>query len=179
MTGRTASAGMDVAPGSLRQRVSRAALRVAAALAVLVVALGIGMRVVPLDAADWHTDPLGAPRSGAPNGYLVLPEGMNAPADRMMAPRNVPALELMTRFDAVALAAPRVERVAGSPQLLFATYVQRSAVFGFPDYISVRAVEGEDGAALAIWSRSRFGYSDLGVNRRRVEAWLAALDSGK
>lgn len=179
MTGRTASASMELAPGSLRQRVVRVAGRIVAAVVVLVIALAIGMRVVPLNPTEWHTDPLGAARSGAPNDYLVLPQGMNSPADRMMVPRSMPALDLMTRFDAIALATPRVERIAGGPQLLFATYVQRSAVFGFPDYISVRAVEGEDGAALAIWSRSRFGYSDLGVNRRRVEGWLATLDGDK
>jgi len=47
-------------------------------------------------------------------------------------------------------------------------------MFGWPDYISVRAVAVEGGAALAVWSRSRYGYSDMGVNRARVGRWLAA-----
>jgi len=179
MSGRAASMRGGPVPVSLWHRLWRIAGRVAVALAVVALTLGVGLRLVPSDPAEWHADPLGAVRSGAPNDYLVLPQGMNAPADRTMAPVQVPALDLMSRFDAIALAAPRVERIAGGPQLLFATYVQRSAVFGFPDYISVRAVEGEDGAALAIWSRARFGYSDLGVNRKRVEDWLAQLGSGR
>jgi uncharacterized protein (DUF1499 family) len=32
-----------------------------------------------------------------------------------------------------------------------------------------------DGSTIAIYSRSRFGYSDLGVNQRRVEEWMTAL----
>lgn len=175
----TAPADAGRAAGGLRHRLTRIARRLGLALAILAAGLGTGMRLAPDDPAVWHTDPLGAVRSGAPNDYLVLPEGMNGPADRSMAPRAVSALELMTQFDGVALAAPRVQRIAGGPQLLFATYVQRSALFGFPDYISVRAVEGEDGAALAVWSRARFGYADLGVNRARVEGWLAALDGGR
>ncbi len=65
---------------------------------------------------------------------------------------------------------------------LMITYVQRSRVFGFPDCLTVKAVAiestGEAGAGLIIWSRARYGRSDFGVNRARVEAWLAALDRG-
>ncbi|MEL6267324.1 MAG: DUF1499 domain-containing protein, partial [Pseudomonadota bacterium] len=63
-----------------------------------------------------------------------------------------------------------VEVVAGSAAEGFVTYVQTSRIVGFPDYVSARTVEG----GIAVWSRSRYGYSDLGVNRARVEDWLAA-----
>ena len=62
--------------------------------------------------------------------------------------------------------------VAGDPASLMITYVQRSAIIGFPDYITVKALELPDGSALAIFSRSRFGSSDFGVNEARVVAWL-------
>jgi uncharacterized protein (DUF1499 family) len=84
----------------------------------------------------------------------------------------------MERLHAIATGEPRTEVVAGSPQEGHVTYVQRSLVFGFPDYISVRAMETEGGTALAVFSRARFGHSDLGVNRERVERWLEALGSG-
>jgi uncharacterized protein (DUF1499 family) len=32
-----------------------------------------------------------------------------------------------------------------------------------------------DASNLVIWSRSVYGRSDLGVNRKRTESWLAAL----
>jgi uncharacterized protein (DUF1499 family) len=31
-------------------------------------------------------------------------------------------------------------------------------------------------ATLAVYSRSRYGRRDFGVNAKRVEAWLAALE---
>ncbi len=156
-----------------------------AALAGLVAALvlvGAGCAMiwtVEHDPARWHVDPLAAERTGRPNDYLAAPEGMAAaPVDRVVAPVDASPAALMDRLHAVATAEPRVSVVAGRPEDLFVTYVQRSAVFGFPDYVSVRAVPAGEGAAPAIWSRARFGYSDLGVNRARVERWLAALSGG-
>jgi len=67
--------------------------------------------------------------------------------------------------------------VAGDLDSLMITYVQRSRVFGFPDYLTVRAVATAGGAGLIIWSRARYGRGDFGVNRARVEAWLALLDA--
>jgi uncharacterized protein (DUF1499 family) len=53
---------------------------------------------------------------------------------------------------------------------------QRSRLFGFPDRIDVEVVpDGEHSAMLAIYSRSRYGYYDLGANRRRVEEWLRRI----
>ena len=89
---------------------------------------------------------------------------------------------LLARFDAIARAQPRTRLLAGDPDSLMITYVQRSRVFGFPDYLTAKAVAvesgtGEGGAGLIIWSRARYGRGDFGVNRARVEAWLALLDA--
>jgi uncharacterized protein (DUF1499 family) len=61
--------------------------------------------------------------------------------------------------------------LAGSVEEGRMTWVARSALWGFPDYITAEA--GPKG--LAVWSRLRFGRSDLGVNRARLEDWLARL----
>jgi uncharacterized protein (DUF1499 family) len=151
----------------------------AALLAALVagaVVLAIVMRWVQDDPAVWHVDPAAAARTGAPNDYLVAPQGATAAQpDRLAEVHPFLPRELLQRFDAVASAAPRTERIAGSPDEGLVTYVQRSRVFGFPDYVSVRAVEVPGGSALIVWSRSRFGYGDFGVNKARVEGWLAGL----
>jgi uncharacterized protein (DUF1499 family) len=56
--------------------------------------------------------------------------------------------------------------------------VERSAVFNFPDVVAAEVVEdGPVGAGLFLYSRSLFGWSDLGVNRRRVQAWVEAFDA--
>ena len=44
---------------------------------------------------------------------------------------------------------------------------------GFPDYTTVQLKDDR----LMIWARLRFGRSDLGVNRRRVDRWLADLEA--
>jgi uncharacterized protein (DUF1499 family) len=141
------------------------------------IAVAIIMRLVPDDPADWHIDPATAERADAPNDYLVAPEGATAARpDRTAEVHALPPGELLRRFDAVATGAPRTERIAGTPDEGWITYVQRSRVFGFPDYVSVRALDVPGGSALVVWSRSRFGYGDFGVNKDRVEGWLAALD---
>ena len=57
-------------------------------------------------------------------------------------------------------------------------YVARSAVFNFPDLIMAQVQkDGADGSRLILYSRSVYGESDLGVNRKRVETWLAALQT--
>ena len=145
-------------------------------LVVGVLAVAVWMRAVPDDPAVWHVDPRAAERTGRPNDWLLAPEGLTTAApDAIAAVHPVPPGELMARFDAVAMQAPRTRRIAGGPEALTATYVQRSRIFGFPDYVSVRALTAAGGSALVVWSRSRYGHGDLGVNRSRVEAWASAV----
>ena len=139
----------------------------------------LGVRTVGHDPTRWHVDPLTAERTGKPNDFLAAPAGMTAAVpDRSLGVLGDTATGLMASLHEVAIAAPRTTVVAGRPEELFVTYVQRSAVMGFPDYVSVRAVAIEGGATLAIWSRARFGRSDFGVNAARVRRWLAVLEAG-
>ncbi len=131
------------------------------------------------DPARWHVDPAAARPGSNPNEYLAAPRGATAaPADAQTRLYLESPRALLARFDAIARAQPRTRVVAGDPDSLMITYVQRSRVFGFPDYLTVKAMAMEGGAGLIIWSRARYGRSDFGVNRARVEAWLAALDRG-
>ncbi|WP_170125317.1 DUF1499 domain-containing protein [Jannaschia seohaensis] len=130
------------------------------------------VRTAPMDPETWHADPEAGARTGKPNDYLVA-EGGDRPALRLdRAPQEVAA-----QFDEIAMADERVERIAGSPDEGHVTYVQRSRLMGFPDAISVKVSPEGDGARVSVWSRSRYGHSDLGVNRERVERWLSALES--
>lgn len=150
----------------------RLALWLVAGLVLAAAAAAAWVRLAPEDPALWHVDPLTAPDTGRPNAWRVLPEGGDAVAPVF----DLPPVALAARLDAIALAEPRTRRLAGSPEALHATYVQRSRLWGFPDYVSVRVLDaGEGRSTLAIFSRARFGQSDLGVNRARVEKWLAAL----
>lgn len=140
----------------------RAALGVLAVVAVA--ALG-WIRLAPSEAARWHVDPAAAPDPGRA-GHRV------PPGEAVFA---APPEAVLSAFDAVALGAPRTRRLAGGPGQGRITYVSRSRVFGFPDYTTVAALPAGGGTTLAVLGRLRFGQSDTGVNRRRIEGWLAEL----
>ncbi|KIT17832.1 DUF1499 domain-containing protein [Jannaschia aquimarina] len=129
------------------------------------------IRYSGMEAEDWHVDPESGSRTGRPNEFVVAEGGDMEPVMRAEAPAA-----LLARLDEIALAEPNTERLAGSPEEGLVTYVQRSDLMQFPDAISVKAEAAGDGSRLTIWSRSRYGYSDAGVNRARVERWLEALE---
>jgi uncharacterized protein (DUF1499 family) len=115
-------------------------------------------------------------RPATPNTALAAPEGFDPPPDIVTPPYPVPADRLFALVDEVAGSQPRTFQAAEYPGDLQAHYVARSAVFNFPDLIMVQVVKaGPDRSGLIVYSRSVYGHSDLGVNRKRVEAWLAAL----
>jgi len=138
------------------------------------------IRTVPSDPAVWHVDPLTAPVSETPNSYRVAPEGLSDQPIDMVAPiYAIDAATLAAAFDAFVMGQPRVERLAGTVEEGWITYIQRTEQLRFPDYISVRFYDLEDSglATLALYSRSRFGYSDMGVNAARVQSWLTSIQS--
>jgi hypothetical protein len=130
------------------------------------------VRLAPLDPADWHLDPeLVAPRT-SPNEYRHPPAG-TAPDVWATDP-----VTLADRMIDAALAEPRTRVMAGGPETGLVTLVQRSALFGFPDVITIETAPVQGGAALTVWSRSVYGYGDQGVNAARVARWLAAGTKG-
>jgi uncharacterized protein (DUF1499 family) len=145
-----------------------------AALAILIlVVVGLAYVRFARDAASvWHVDPLTVTRGPDPNQYLVR----DGDGDIDSPVFDEDAAVLARRFDGVAMSMPRVTRLEGGPDQLWMTYIQRSKWIGFPDYISVRALPAEpSGAKLVVYSRSRYGRGDLGVNQERITKWLAAL----
>jgi len=148
-------------------------------LAVVGTGASIGIRSAEVKPSDWHVDPTTAPSTGNPNWYRLTPD--SAPADRDAerdgsAPVfDVDTAKLAAAFDAVALGDDRVEVLAGSAADGYVTYVQRSALFGFPDFVSVKFVDVDGGSSLSIFSRSKYGKSDLNVNEKRVTRWMAAI----
>jgi uncharacterized protein (DUF1499 family) len=147
-------------------------VRTAVVILLLAVAAGLlYIRFAPSDPARWHTDPMTAPVPGM-NGWLVRDGEGSAPAPVFVATPEA----VLDALDGVAMASPRTERLAGSAAEGRITWVTRSRLVGFPDYTTATAVEGEGGTRLVIHGRQRFGSGDWGVNRARVEDWLARLD---
>ena len=128
------------------------------------------IRLAPSDPVRWHPDPLAAPLPTT-NGWLIRPEGGNAGSPVLA----LDAAAVLTALDAIAMATPRTTRLAGSVAEGRITYVTRSNLIGFPDYTTVAVVPVPGGTALVIYARQRFGTGDMGVNRARVESWLAQM----
>ncbi len=149
------------------------------AIVLIGAAIAVSVRRAPSDPAQWHVDPLTASITGKPNWYRLLPASaaVERDADRdAVAPMfSQSAAAVSSALDQVALDDTSVDVLAGSADEGHVTYVQRSTLFGFPDYNSVRFIDlPEGGSTLAFYARARYGQSDLDVNRKRVTKWIDA-----
>ncbi|HCP80555.1 MAG TPA: DUF1499 domain-containing protein [Octadecabacter sp.] len=138
-----------------------------------IVALGVYVRLAPSSPSVWHkTFPPQSPgQRQLAGGYQIVLKAA-APEATLVA------------LDALIMATPRTTRLAGAPAEGMTTYITRSRVFGFPDYTTVWAGpddtdEGGHGPLLKIEGRLRFGKSDMGVNRARIEGWLTQLSEAQ
>jgi uncharacterized protein (DUF1499 family) len=115
-------------------------------------------------------------RPSSPNTALAAPAGFS-PAPDIVTPRyDIPAERLFALVQDVATGQPRTFRAALYPDQLQVHYVARSELLNFPDLIAVAvSPDGPDRSTMILYSRSVYGYGDHGVNRVRVNAWLAAL----
>lgn len=139
----------------------------------LIVAGAVYVRIAPSDPDRWHET------------FFPKPPDTYPAADGFRIVRQIddPAA-VLSRLDAIIMATPRTERLAGSVDEGLITYITRSRLWGFPDYTTVYAgeddtIEGGFGPLLKIDGRLRFGKADLGVNRARIEGWLAQLDQDR
>jgi uncharacterized protein (DUF1499 family) len=102
---------------------------------------------------------------GLPGAHITVPPLPAAPDAAWQAVRRL------------GEGVPRTTRLAEWPERRQVQWVVRSALLNFPDIVAAEVTAGPAGTGLFLYSRSLFGWSDLGVNRRRVEAWLSTLDA--
>jgi hypothetical protein len=122
----------------------------------IVLAFAGYVRLAPSDPARWNQMPESVQTRDLPGGaQRVVKAGPDG----------------LARLDAIARNWPRTRVLAGAIDAGMITYITRSALWGFPDYTTVR----QTGDTLEIYARLRFGRSDLGVNRARIKAWLDQL----
>lgn len=117
-------------------------------------------------------------RPATPNTALAAPAGFKPAPDIVTPTYRLPADKLFSLVRDVAASQPRTFPAALHDDRLQAHFVVRSAVFNFPDLVTVQVrPEGAASCDLILYSRSVYGASDLGVNRKRISAWLAALQA--
>lgn len=116
-------------------------------------------------------------RPARPNSYLVCPaDRTTAEVDRE-PPVYALAPDELERVWLEALAdEPRLERRAAESARRRYVFVQRTPVLRFPDVVQLDVLDvAPDRSTVCLYSRSVYGYSDLGANRARVEDWLGRL----
>jgi uncharacterized protein (DUF1499 family) len=150
---------------------------------VLVAAMTFGGGTVAANAEEQSTvdyvDFAQLQRQGSPNDFLVAPadETARLGADAQSPRFPVPAARLARLWADVVSAEPRTRILGTTEDGLGIEAEQRTAVFRFVDRVSFRAVPIDaDSSSAYVYSRSQVGYWDLGVNQRRVENWLNALE---
>ncbi len=117
-------------------------------------------------------------RPASPNTALAAPADTQPAPDIITPPFALSAEKLYHAVRAMAVAQPRTFLAAEFPANHQVHFVARSAVFNFPDLITAQVNEaGPASSTLVLYSRSVYGYGDFGVNRKRLTAWLAALQT--
>lgn len=127
----------------------------------------------PAEPLDFAT--LRPPRS--PNAFLAAPPGHEGPKHRTVSllPADPDAAWAVLRSLGPRL--PRTTAMKEWPELRQGQWVARTRFLNFPDLVNAQVVPLPGGAGLYLYSRSLFGWSDFGANRRRGETWIAALDA--
>eukprot|EP01037_Dinobryon_pediforme_P001911 gene1910-1943_t len=116
-------------------------------------------------------------RPSSSNTALAGPAGFSPKPDIVTRVYDVPPQALFAAVTRLAEGWPRVYRLVRYDEVREAAYVARSRVFNFPDIIQVKVAPSGGGSSLVIYSASVYGESDFGVNRKRIEDWLARLDA--
>ncbi|MFC3303191.1 DUF1499 domain-containing protein [Parvularcula lutaonensis] len=114
-------------------------------------------------------------KSPKPNQYLVAPEGWlaNETPDAIAPVFTQGPDEVFAKLLQVIENTKGTSNVSASKEAGRIAYVAKVVIF--KDDVDIAVLPHPEGSTLAIYSRSRVGYSDLGVNKKRVERLLADL----
>ncbi|MEO0550145.1 MAG: DUF1499 domain-containing protein [Pseudomonadota bacterium] len=118
-------------------------------------------------------------RSPKPNTCLVAPDGLCLAAEPdLPSPEfeDTPA-ELFAKLETLIQTERSWIDLAADAEDLKLKFIARSAIMRFKDDVDIAVLPAASGpgSQLAIYSRSRVGYSDLGANRKRVDSLLNKL----
>lgn len=126
----------------------------------------VAARFIPADTEPFHEDPA-EPETRRSEVRLIGREAPRFPVD---------AETVLTTLSKIATSDWSVGVVEGSVDEGMITFVARSRVFGFRDFITVKATDESGGSKLSVFARPRFDVYDWGVNKKRLDRWLGELE---
>jgi uncharacterized protein (DUF1499 family) len=127
------------------------------------------IRFSKVDKNIWHLDPDIITLKNESNSFLLQSDIREAETF------NIDVNFLFNTLNNIIIN-DNCEKIFGNINQGLVTYVCRSKVFGFPDYVSIsfKTVDVKR-SSISIFSRSRFGRYDFGKNKQRVQKWLTEL----
>jgi len=119
-------------------------------------------------------------RPKSPNTYLLASAGLceHATADQPSPHYSASPEEVFATCLKVIESRKDWTLAASDPAGGKLRFISTSGLMRFKDDLDILVIPGntdEGGSRLAVYSRSRLGYSDLGANAKRVGALLSAL----
>ncbi len=111
-----------------------------------------------------------------PNQFLALPASFTSAerADATVGTFKASVEQVRDAWLEILRGEPRVSDIRQSDGQIEA--IQRTPLVGFPDWITAQPVDlGNGQSSICVLSRSKFGYRDFDVNKKRVLDWLAQL----
>lgn len=117
-------------------------------------------------------------RPPKPNTCLVAPENfcLATEADFAAPEFQLSGAELFAKLNDMIASERSFGQLTSDADALRLKFVATTGLMRFKDDVDIEVIPLDDGkATLAIYSRSRVGYSDLGANRKRVTKLIAEL----
>lgn len=111
-------------------------------------------------------------RPPKPNTCLAAPDHHCLAAEPDFAPPEfaVTPQDLFSKLNDLVAADRQWSKVESDPDGLRLKFVATTGLMRFKDDVDIEVIPiDESRSTLAIYSRSRVGYSDLGTNRKRVD----------
>ncbi|MEM7638437.1 MAG: DUF1499 domain-containing protein [Pseudomonadota bacterium] len=107
----------------------------------------------------------------APDHHCLAAEPDFAPPDFAMTGRG-----LFSKLSEIIAADRSFGKVSADAETLRLKFVATTGLMRFKDDVDVEIIPLDEGrSTLAIYSRSRLGYSDLGANQKRVTKLIGKL----
>lgn len=131
---------------------------------VLFAILYLCLRFWPIDKDQWHVDPADTSEQRRFGVHLTGPDAPRLSGDAA------------TVLDAVLEFAKKSDRISlldGSVGEGMITFLVRSPMLGYRDYVTFKAVTQDDVSKLAIHARPGMNVYDWGSNAKLLDEWLA------